>query len=117
MPGSMPCNKESVMRTLNFLIWRNWSAHGPRSVLTTLAITPGVAMVLDASIARQAASTSATQLSQTGSCIDLHPVSREDTPLQGTILDTLLDYDESLDPVVDMIARGNCCSMACCCCL
>lgn len=38
------------MRSLNSLIWRNLTAHSLRSILTALAITLGVAMVLVASI-------------------------------------------------------------------
>ena len=51
------------MRSLNSLVWRNLSAHKLRSILTLLAITLGVAMVLAASIVGQAASQSASALS------------------------------------------------------
>jgi hypothetical protein len=38
------------MHSLGTLLWRNLTAHSLRSILTALAITLGVAMVLAASI-------------------------------------------------------------------
>lgn len=77
------------MRSLNALIWRNLTAHALRSILTALAITLGVAMVLAASIVGQAAGRSASALSAQGPQVDLEVFSRDDTPFDESVLDTL----------------------------
>ncbi len=78
------------MRSLNALVWRNLIANPLRTILTALAITLGVGMVLAATIVGQAASQSATQLSEQGSQVDLEIFARDNSPFdQKTILDTL----------------------------
>ena len=77
------------MRSLNALTWRNLTAHPLRSILTALAITLGVAMVLAASIVGQAAGQSAAELSEEGPCVDLEIFSRDGVPFDAAVLDTL----------------------------
>jgi len=80
------------MHSLNSLVWRNLSAHKLRSILTTLAITLGVAMVL-------AASQSASTLSEHGPRIDLQVFSRDGAPFDAVVLDTLRAF-----PGVDRVS-------------
>ncbi|MEE8389437.1 MAG: FtsX-like permease family protein, partial [Anaerolineae bacterium] len=87
------------MRSLNTLIWRNLTAHPLRSILTALAISLGVAMVLAASIVGQAASQSASALSEKGPQIDLEVFSRDGTPFDDAVLDTLY-----ASPDVDLVS-------------
>ncbi|GAG34727.1 unnamed protein product, partial [marine sediment metagenome] len=81
------------MRSLNSLVWRNLTAHPLRSILTTLAITLGVAMVLAASIVGQAAGQSTAELSEEGPRIDaallIEIFSRDGAPFDGDVLDAL----------------------------
>ena len=70
-----------------FLVVRSLTAHPRRSVLTALAITLGVAMVLAAAIIGQAANERAVQLSEeSGSRIDLEVFSRDEHPFSAEIL-------------------------------
>ena len=68
------------MRSPLSLVWRNLTAHPLRSTLTALAITLGVGMVLAASIVGQAASTSASELSEQGPRVDLEVFARLGPP-------------------------------------
>ena len=77
------------MRSLNALLWRNLTAHPLRSILTVLAITLGVAMVLAATIVGQAAGQSAAELSAEGPQVDLEVFSRDGAPCDAAVLDTL----------------------------
>jgi putative ABC transport system permease protein len=77
------------MHSLNSLTWRNLTAHPLRSILTVLAIALGVGMVLAAAVVGQAASQSAVQLSDERPRVDLELFSRDDTPFDAVILDTL----------------------------
>jgi putative ABC transport system permease protein len=77
------------MRSLSLFTWRNLTAHLLRSVLTALAITLGVGMVLAAAIVGQAASQSAAELSDEGPQIDLQVFARDGTSFDETVLDTL----------------------------
>ncbi len=71
------------------LTWRNLAGHPLRSLLTVLAITLGVAMVLAASIVGRAAGRGASELLDNGPHIGLEVVSRDDMPFDATVLDTL----------------------------
>jgi ABC-type antimicrobial peptide transport system permease subunit/class 3 adenylate cyclase len=77
------------MRSMNSLVWKNLAAHPLRGILTALAITLGVAMVLAASIVGQAASQSASELSEKGPRIDLKVFSRDGVPFDDAVLGTL----------------------------
>jgi putative ABC transport system permease protein len=81
--------QEASMRSLNALIWRNLTAHALRSILTALAITLGVAMVLAASIVGQAAGRSASELADERPRVDLEVFSRDGAPFDDSVLDTL----------------------------
>jgi len=77
------------MHSLNSLVWRNLTAHLLRSILTALAIALGVGMVLAATIVGQAASRSATELSDEGPRIDLDVSARDGGTFDQAILDRL----------------------------
>ena len=70
------------------LTWRNLTAHPLRSILTALAIALGVGMVLAAAVVGQAANRSVAELSE-GTRADLQVFSRDDTPFDQAVLDTL----------------------------
>ena len=70
------------MRSTKGLIWRNLTAHPLRSILTALAITLGVAMVLAASIIGEAANQQATAVSATAPPIDLEIAARDNAPFE-----------------------------------
>ncbi len=72
------------------LALRNLTAHPLRSILTALAITLGVGMVLAAAIVGQAASQSASQIAAQGPQIALEIYARDDTPFDQAVL-ALLD--------------------------
>ncbi|UCC63252.1 MAG: ABC transporter permease [Anaerolineae bacterium] len=82
------------MRSLNSLTWRNLTAHPLRSILTALAITLGVGMVLAAAIVGQAAGQSATDISAEGPSVDLEVFSRDGAPFDAAVLDTLHDHPD-----------------------
>ncbi len=96
------------MRSINALIWRNLTAHALRSILTALAITLGVAMVLAASIVGQAAGQSASALAEEGPQIDLEVFSRDGAPFDDSVLDTLrVSPDvERVSPSLRVEAKG-----------
>lgn len=96
------------MRSLNSLTWRNLTAHPLRSILTALAITLGVAMVLAAAIVGQAAGRSAAELTEEGPRVDLEVFSRDDTPFDKAILNTLRAYPdvELVSPSLRVQAEG-----------
>jgi putative ABC transport system permease protein len=77
------------MRSLYTLVWRSMVTHRLRSLLTTLAITLGVGMVLAAAIVGQAASQTAVELSEEGHGVDLVVSSRDRTPFDQGVLDFL----------------------------
>ncbi|MFQ5577900.1 MAG: ABC transporter permease, partial [Anaerolineae bacterium] len=77
------------MRSFTSLTIRNLTAHPLRSILTALAITLGVAMVLAAAIVGQAANRSAVALSEQGPQVDLEIFARDGDPFQENILATL----------------------------
>jgi putative ABC transport system permease protein len=77
------------MRSLHTLVWRSLVSHRLRSLLTALAITLGVGMVLAAAIVGQAASQTAAELSEEGHSVDLVISSQGSTPFDQGILDLL----------------------------
>ncbi|MCP4541956.1 MAG: FtsX-like permease family protein [Chloroflexi bacterium] len=96
------------MHSLNSLVWRNLTAHKLRSILTLLAISLGVAMVLAASIVGQAANQSASTLSEQGPRVDLEVFSRDGVPFDDVVLDILRaspDVDQ-ISPVLRVEVEG-----------
>ncbi|MCP4416414.1 MAG: FtsX-like permease family protein, partial [Chloroflexi bacterium] len=74
------------MRSTKGLIWRNLTAHPLRSILTALAITLGVAMVLAATVIGQAANQQATAVSTQTLPIDLEIAARDNAPFAAPLL-------------------------------
>lgn len=77
------------MRSLHTLIWRSLATHRLRSLLTALAITLGVGMVLAAATVGQAASQTAVEISEEGRGVDLVISGRDGTPFDRSVLDAL----------------------------
>ncbi|MFQ5435883.1 MAG: ABC transporter permease, partial [Anaerolineae bacterium] len=82
------------MRSTQGLIWRNLTAHLLRSILTALAITLGVAMVLAAAIVGTAVNASVADLEATGSPIDLELLARDGGSFEAAVLPTLQSHPD-----------------------
>ncbi len=82
------------MRSLRTLVWRSLVTHKLRSILTALAITLGVGMVLAAAIVGQAAGQTTAELSEEGQGVDLVVSSRDGLPFDQGILDTLQGWPD-----------------------
>src|SRR3989338_6004781 len=77
-----------------YLVWRNLTAHPLRSVLTALAITLGVAMVLAAAIVGQAANDSSAALNLSTERFDLEISRRDGQAVGDELLARLRSYPE-----------------------
>ncbi|MCP4423033.1 MAG: FtsX-like permease family protein, partial [Chloroflexi bacterium] len=82
------------MRSTKSLIWRNLTAHPLRSVLTALAITLGVAMVLAAAIVGTAVNATAANLEAADSPIDLELLARDSGRFDTAVLAILRNHPD-----------------------
>ncbi|MCP5101622.1 MAG: FtsX-like permease family protein, partial [Chloroflexi bacterium] len=80
-------SQKRPLRTTRGLAWRNITAHPLRSLLTTLAIMLGVAMVLAAAIVGQAAESLASDLSSERGRVDLQLFARDGGMFETAVLD------------------------------
>ncbi|MCB9445594.1 MAG: FtsX-like permease family protein, partial [Ardenticatenaceae bacterium] len=96
------------MHSTKGLIWRNLTAHPLRTVLTTLAITLGVAMVLAAAIVGTAVNSSSTSLEAADSPIDLELVARDGGRFDTAVLAPLQSHSHvaQIAPALELTATS-----------
>lgn len=96
------------MHSIRALVWRNLTAHPLRTVLTTLAITLGVAMVLAAAIVGTAVNSSTASLEAADSPIDLELVSRDGDSFATAVLAPLQSHSQvsQIAPALELTAAS-----------